>query len=192
MRIFVAGASGVIGRQLVPLLLADGHVVGGMTRSPERVRALQALGVMGVVADVYDRAALGEAVGRFHPDVVVNELTDLPDDPHRLSATMAANNRMRREGATNLLQAAQAAGAARILVQSVAWDLPGDAGAAVADLERETLEAGGVIVRYGRLYGPGTYYPAGLPDPPRVHVADAARGTVALLQAEPGVYLVAE
>src|SRR5262252_8157059 len=123
MRFFVAGASGVIGIRLVPLLVAAGHEVAGMTRSPEKAERLQALGAQPVVCDAYDADALREAVVAFAPDVVVNELTDLPDVQ---AATNEANARMRREGAANLLAAAHAAGATRFVAQSVAWKPPGD------------------------------------------------------------------
>jgi nucleoside-diphosphate-sugar epimerase len=184
MRVFVAGASGVIGVRLVPLLVEAGHEVAGMTRSPEKVERLRDLGAEPVVCDVFDAAALREAVVAFEPEAVVNELTDLPDEP---AATNDANARMRRLGTRNLLAAAEAAGASRFVAQSVAWHLPGDAGTAVAELERLVLAAGGVVLRYGRLYGPGTYYEDDKPEPPRVHVDDAARRTVPALEAASGV-----
>jgi nucleoside-diphosphate-sugar epimerase len=184
MRVFVAGASGVIGVRLVPLLVEAGHEVAGMTRSPEKVERLRNLGAEPVVCDVFDAAALREAVVAFEPEAVVNELTDLPDEP---AATNDANARMRRLGTRNLLAAAEAAGASRFVAQSVAWHLPGDAGTAVAELERLVLAAGGVVLRYGRLYGPGTYYEDDKPEPPRVHVDDAARRTVPALEAASGV-----
>jgi hypothetical protein len=80
----------------------------------------------------------------------------------------------------------------QFLAQSLAWRLPGDAGAAVEELERSTLEASGVILRYGRLYGPGTWYEQALPPPPRVHVDEAARRTVAALDAPSGVLEIVE
>ena len=184
MRVFVAGASGVIGVRLVPLLVEAGHEVAGMTRSPEKVERLRDLGAEPVVCDVFDAAALREAVVAFEPEAVVNELTDLPDEP---AATNDANARMRRLGTRNLLAAAEAAGASRFVAQSGAWHLPGDAGAAVGELERLVLGAGGVVLRYGRLYGPGTYYENDKPDPPRVHVDDAARRTVPALEAASGI-----
>src|SRR6266545_2475286 len=98
MRVFVAGASGVIGVRLLPLLVEAGHEVAGMTRSPEKVELLRRLGALPVVCDVFDRPALREAVIEFAPEAVVSELTDLPDDRERLHAFEAANDRMRREG----------------------------------------------------------------------------------------------
>ncbi|MHB1502184.1 MAG: NAD-dependent epimerase/dehydratase family protein [Candidatus Dormibacteria bacterium] len=192
MQIFVAGASGVIGLRVVPLLLAAGHTVAGMTRTPEKAERLRVLGAEPVVCDVFDRDALCSAVAAYRPDVVLHELTDLPDDPTRILELGAANSRMRRQGTGNLLAAATAAGASLFLAQSVAWQLPGDAGAAVEEHERAVLEVGGVVLRYGRLYGPGTYFESELPPPPRVHVEEAARRTVIALQAPSGVITVAE
>jgi nucleoside-diphosphate-sugar epimerase len=189
MRVFVAGASGVIGVRLVPLLVAAKHEVAGMTRSPEKRELLRHLGAEPVVCDAFDATALREAVVAFRPEVVVNELTDLPDEP---ATTNEANARMRREGTQNLLAAAEAAGAARVVAQSIAWQLPGDAGAAVAELERLVLAADGVVLRYGRLYGPGTYYEDEEPAPPRVHVETAARRTMPALYAPSGIVEVTD
>ena len=189
MRVFVAGASGVIGVRLVPRLVVAGHEVAGMTRSPGKLDLLRDLGAEAVVCDAFDVVALRETVVAFEPEAVVNELTDLPDEP---TATNVANARMRRQGTWNLLAAATAAGASHFLAQSVAWQLPGDAGAAVSELERLVLGANGVVLRYGRLYGPGTYYEDEKPKPPRVHVDEAARRTVPALDAASGVVEVTE
>lgn len=189
MRVFVAGASGVIGVRLVPLLVATGHEVAGMTRSVGKVERLRALGAEPVVCDAFDAAALRDAVVTFRPEAVVNELTDLPDEQ---AASNEANARMRREGTPNLLAAADAAGASRFVAQSIAWQLPGDAGAAVTELERLVLAANGVVLRYGRLYGPGTYYEDEKPEPPRVHVDEAARRTVPALYAASGIVEVTD
>ncbi len=190
MRVFLAGASGVIGTRLVPLLAAAGQQVAGLTRSPGKAEGLRRLGAHPVICDVYDADALRRAVVTFAPDVVVDELTDLPDDPALIPALGAANSRIRREGTRILIAAAQAAGSARIVAQSVAWALPGDAGAAVAEHEQAVLDAGGVVVRYGQFYGPGTYHPVRPPSPPRVHVDEAARRTVPLLRAPSGILTV--
>jgi nucleoside-diphosphate-sugar epimerase len=189
LRIFVAGASGVIGVRLVPLLVAAGHDVAGMTRSPEKIDLLRGLGATPVLCDVFDRDALIEAVVAFAPETIVNELTDLPDE---LASSNLANQRMRRVGTRNLLEAAEAVGVPRFLAQSVAWQLPRDAGHAVEELERAVLDAHGVVLRYGRLYGPGTYYPTSRPDPPRVHIDEAARRTFLALDAPSGVIEIAE
>jgi nucleoside-diphosphate-sugar epimerase len=192
MRVFVAGATGVIGVRLVPLLVRAGHEVAGMTRSPEKAGHLRQLGALPVVCDVYDPSALRDAVVGFAPDAVLDQLTDLPDEYDQLQAFAAANERMRREGTRNLLTAAAAAKTPRFVAQSVAWQLPGTRGEAVAELERMVLEAGGVVVRYGQLYGPGTFYETELPEPPRVHVDEAAERTVDLLEAESGVVTITE
>lgn len=189
MRIFVAGASGVIGRPLVRLLVEAGHEVAGMTRSPEKAQLLRDLGAEPVVCDVYDAAGLRSAVTAFAPDVVIDELTDLPDEIERIDPI--ANSRMRIEGHGNLLRAA---GDARVLAQSVAWETEGMTRRGVEELERSTLDAGGVVLRYGYFYGPGTYSEqrGSLPPEPRVHVDEAARRTVEALAAPSGVIVIAD
>jgi nucleoside-diphosphate-sugar epimerase len=190
VRIFLAGASGVIGRRLVPLLVESGHEVAGMTRTPAKADTLLGLGAEPVVCDVYDAGRLGEAVVDFGPELVMHQLTDLPDEEASIAGSNA-NARMRREGTRNLLAAARAARAARFLAQSVAWDPPGEGAHAKADLERLTLEAGGVVLRYGRFYGPGTYHDEP-PAPPRIHIDEAARRTVELLDVPSGIHTVVE
>lgn len=187
MRVFLAGASGAIGRQLVPLLVAAGHEVAGMTRSPGKVEMLRELGAEPVVVDVYDSEALTEAVVAFKPDLVMHQLTDLPSDPAEIPAKGSANARIRTEGTRNLIAAAQAAGAPRFLAQSIAWRLEGDAHASVEEHEAMVLDASGVVVRYGAFYGPGTYHEHDPPEPPAIHVAEAARRTVELLEAPAGI-----
>lgn len=192
MRIFVAGATGVIGARLVPLLVAGGHEVAGMTRSAGRAGLLAELGAQPVVCDVFDAAALTRALASFAPEVVFHQLTDLPDDAGDIAAFGDRNDRMRSEGTRNLLAAAAAAGADRVIAQSISWELPASRRAVTAAHERAVLEAGGVVIRYGQLYGPGTYYPGGPPGPPRIHVDDAARHTLPALAAPPGVTIVAD
>jgi nucleoside-diphosphate-sugar epimerase len=192
MRIFLAGASGVIGIRLLPLLVADGHVVAGMARSPRKVAELESLGAEPVVCDVYDAEALTAVVGAFGPDTVMDQLTDLPDDASKIPQLAARNDRMLSEGTRNLLAAAQAAGASRILAQSIAWELPGERGTTYRAHERAVLHAGGVAIRYGQLYGPSTYYETELPPPPRINVSEAARRTVPLLEAPSGIVELAE
>jgi len=191
-RIFVAGASGVIGSRLVPLLVKAGHAVAGMTRSSAKAQALRALGATPIVCDVYDLAALQAAVAGYGPDTVVHQLTDLPDDAGLVPVHAEANNHIRREGTANLIAAARAAGTRHLLAQSVAWQLPSAGAAAVEELERAVLAAGGVVLRYGRFYGPGTYHDGSLPPPPRIHVEEAARRTVAALDALSGVLVVTD
>lgn len=191
VRIFLAGASGVLGRRLVPRLVAEGHEVVGMTRSPDKVELLMGLGAEPVVCDVFDAAALARVVADARPDVVLHELTDLPDDAALIASRPGANARMRREGTRNLIAAARAAGVERFLAQSVAWTLPGDGAAAVAELEELTLAIGGVVLRYGQFYGAGTYHPTP-PESPRVAIDVAAAQTVAALSAPSGVVTIVD
>lgn len=190
MRIFLAGATGVLGIRLVPLLVAAGCEVAGMTRSAEKSERLVAAGATPVVCDVYDAAACIDAVVAYAPDMVMHQLTDLPDDPALIAEGRAANARIRVEGTKNLLAAAKAAGTKRFLAQSVAWELTGEGQDAKEFLESSVLDIGGVVLRYGQLYGPGTYYPDTLPDDPRIHVDEAAARTVMALDLTSGVYVV--
>jgi nucleoside-diphosphate-sugar epimerase len=184
MKVFVAGASGAIGRQLVPQLLAAGHEVTGMTRREVNAEAIRAAGAKAVVCDVFDAAALESAISEAAPAVVIHELTALPRrlDPKAKDDPLAPTNRLRLEGTRNLIAAAKAAGARRLIAESVAFfyvpegdwvkgeDAPafaetpglfGTAGRALAELERQVTGAEGmegVVLRYGWFYGPGTYY----------------------------------
>lgn len=192
MRIFVAGASGVIGIRLIPLLVEAGHTVAGMTRSADTTGLLEELGAQPVVCDVYDGEALTAAVVAFRPDAVMHQLTDLPDDAAQIGELGARNDRMRREGTHNLIGAAKAANAERLYAQSIAWELPGDRGETTRAHEQAVLDAGGVVIRYGQLYGPGTYYEDEKPDPPRVQIDEAARRTMPVLGAPSGVVEIVE
>lgn len=191
MRIFLAGASGLIGLRLVPMLVADGHDVAAMTRSPGKRQTLASLGAEPIVCDVFDSEALTAAVRAFAPEMVMHQLTDLPDQADQLAEHAERNDRIRTEGTRNLIAAAQAAGARRLFAQSIAWRPPGR-GKAVEGHERQVLDAGGVLARYGQLYGPGTFYPHESPGHPRVHVEAAARVTIGLLDARPAVVVIAE
>jgi nucleoside-diphosphate-sugar epimerase len=192
MRIFVAGASGVIGIRVVPLLVAEGHEVAGMTRSPAKVDALRGLGAESVVCDVFELLELERVVVEFAPELVMQQLTDLPDDRAQIAEFGSRNDRIRQEGTRNLLTAASAAGSSCFLAQSIAWDLGGERARATKRFEQMVLDADGVVIRYGQLYGPGTYYEDEVPAPPRVHVDEAARRTVALLDAAPGIVEVVQ
>ncbi len=187
LRIFIAGASGVIGIRIVPLLVEAGHVVAGLTRTVSKAARLRDLGAEPVICDVFDPDALRDALVSFAPTVVLHELTDLPDVLDDVPGRGGANARIRRVGTHNLLTATAAAGQARVLAQSIAWKLPGDGGAAVDEMEAMVLGAGGVVLRYGQFYGPGTYHPAVPPPPPRIHVDTAAHETVRALNARTGV-----
>jgi nucleoside-diphosphate-sugar epimerase len=207
-RIFVAGASGAIGRVLCRLLVDDGWTVFGTTRTPDRAAALQAVGVTPVIVDVFDADRLHGAVADSGAGIVIHQLTDLPPalDPAKMAEGRLRNARIRETGTRNLVMAAVAAGVKRMVAQSIAFayapgpmphaeDAPLSAEAsAVTSLEQQVLGAplAGIVLRYGRLYGPGTGFdapPAGGP----VHVdaaADAARRAVTI--GAPGVYNVAE
>jgi nucleoside-diphosphate-sugar epimerase len=214
--LFLAGAGGAIGRRLIPLLLADGWTVTGTTRSPEKAAALAEAGIKPVVVDVFDAERLREAVLAARPAVVVHQLTDLPPglDPARMGEARLRNARLREEGTRNLVAAAIAAGVRRLVAQSVAFayaDGPAphgeddllDVGAdgpagisarGVASLERQVLEAPmeGLVLRYGRLYGPGTGVTA-VAGPGPLHVDGAAEAArLAVRTGERGVYNVAE
>jgi nucleoside-diphosphate-sugar epimerase len=191
VRVFLAGASGVIGQRLIPLLVQAGHVVGGLTRSANKTELLRQLGAEPILCDVFDREALIRAVGDFKPDVLLNELTDLPDDAAQISKLAGLNARIRIEGTRNLIEAARRSGSPKILAQSVAWQLPdGPDAQAVEELERSVLAEGGVVLRYGQFYGPGTYNEKQPPKEPRVHIDRAAERTVAALGEPKGVVVI--
>jgi nucleoside-diphosphate-sugar epimerase len=211
-RIFVAGASGVIGRRLLPLLRQRGYEVVGTTRSPARAGELERAGATPIVADVFDREAIARAVASVQPSVVIHQLTDLSAGvaPEHL----ARNARLRTEGTRNLVLAAQAAGVRRLIAQSIVWvyapgpephpegdplDLAAEGTRAVTiqgvvALERAVLATPpieGIVLRYGWFYGPGASdKPKGSPG---VHVDAAAYAAVlAIDRGAPGVYNVAE
>jgi nucleoside-diphosphate-sugar epimerase len=193
VRIFLAGASGIIGFHLVPLLVTGGHVVAGMTRSPDKTARLRALGAEPVVCDVFDLDALTAAVTAFAPDLVMHQLTDLPDAAEDIPAYGQRSSLMRTAGTRNLIAAASAAAAPRFIAQSISWELPNArARASASEHERAVLEAGGVVVRYGQLYGPGTYYEDAPPAEPRIHVQEAARQTMRVLDAPAGLTVVVD
>jgi MFS family permease len=192
-RVFLAGASGVIGQRLIPLLVKEGYVVGGMTRSAGKLDLLRHLGAEPILCDVFDRDALVRAVHDFAPDVILNELTDLPDDATNIGAHAERNARIRTEGNRNLIAAARRSGSPKILAQTVAWQLPdGPDARAVSELEQSVLAEGGVVLSYGQFYGPGTYNEDRIPDDPRVQIDRAAERTVELLDAPSGVVLITD
>jgi nucleoside-diphosphate-sugar epimerase len=181
MRVFVAGATGAIGRQLVPRLVAGGHEVHGMTRTESKQGMLRELGAVPVVADALDPDQVATAVGRAEPDVIVHQLTALAGEGMRgLKRRVAMTNRLRSEGTDHLLAAGQAVGVRRFVAQSnyglyartggpvKSEEDPVDptpprrqreAAAAIYHLEEAVLDAGwteGIVLRYGAFYGPGT------------------------------------
>ncbi|MDT5003440.1 MAG: hypothetical protein QOJ24_616 [Mycobacterium sp.] len=192
-RVFLAGASGVLGSRLVPLLVDAGYIVGAMTRSAGKADRLAALGAQPIVCDVFDRSGLFSAVRGFTPDVLLHELTDLPDALENLPEDSRLNARIRVEGTRNLLDALKGVGPTKVVAQSVAWTMgPGLEADAVASLERAVLAASGVILRYGLLYGPDTYFEGELPPAPRVHIDTAAARTLEALDAPSGILTVVE
>jgi nucleoside-diphosphate-sugar epimerase len=182
MRVFVAGATGAIGKQLVPRLVAAGHEVHGMTRSESKRAMVSEMGAVPVVADALDADQVAEAVGRARPDVIVHQLTAIPQslDLRNLDRDFALTNRLRTEGTDHLLSAGQAVGVRRFVAQSnvAAYGRAGatvkseqdpfdhsparemrQGVAAIRHLEDAVLGATwteGIVLRYGWFYGPGT------------------------------------
>jgi nucleoside-diphosphate-sugar epimerase len=216
-RIFLAGASGAIGRRLTPMLRQAGHYVYGTTRSKNKVETLRMLGADPVVVDVFDAAALSRAVASAQADVVIHQLTDLPKDldPSQMGAAIVRNARIREEGTRNLVRAAIAAGTRRIVVQSIAWayapgaephaetdpldaKAEGDRGItirgviALEDLTLKSPPLEGVVLRYGQLYGLGTHSDRPSNSAP-VHVdAAACAAILAIDHGDPGAYNIAQ
>lgn len=215
-RVFLAGASGAIGRLLAPMLRAHGWTVLGTTRSEDKLPMLRMLGIDGVVVDVFEADKLREIVSGFKPDVVIHQLTDLPYglDESRMQAALARNARLRDEGTRNLVAAAVAGGTRRMIAQSIAFiydeggqphleDAPllpsshpeyGETADAVRSLERQVIEAPleGLVLRYGLLYGEGSGFDAAIA-PGSVHVAAAARAAErAVTRGEAGIYNIAD
>lgn len=191
MRIFVAGATGAIGRQLVPLLVQAGHEVAGLTRKPQRAAWLESVGATPVVRDLFD-PVLAADIAAFRPDAVVHEVTDLPSRAALLPLKIVNLNRARTKGTDLLIAAAREAGAQRFVAQSVAFSVPAPGRGAIEHLEAATLAFPGVVLRYGYFYGVGTWYEGGTNRAPKVSIEYAARRTVELLDAEPGVYEVVD
>jgi len=216
VRIFLAGASGAIGRRLTPLLMTTGHQITGMTRNPASARALEASGIRPALVDVFDSDAVKAAMIAAAPDVIIHQLTDLPraiEDEAELAAAYPRNARIRTEGTRNLIAAAQAAAARRFIVQSVAFGYaPGGephsendplnvaAGPravtirAAADMERQVLTSGleAIVLRYAFFYGPGTWHADPVRKPP-LHIDAAAKAALlAVTRGRPGIYNIAE
>jgi nucleoside-diphosphate-sugar epimerase len=235
MRIFLAGATGALGSRLVPQLLAAGHDVTGTTRSSAKADALRAAGVEPVVADGLDRDAIVAAVVGARPDAIVHQLTALAgmSSLRDFDGAFALTNRLRTEGTDNLLAAAREAGVGGFVAQSYAgWPYARSGGpvkseddpldpdpvpsmretlAAIRHLEAAVTEAGGIVLRYGGFYGPGTGLTRGGEQVEMirkrrfpivgdgggvwsfVHIDDAAAATVAALErGTPGIYNVVD
>ncbi|WP_082954612.1 NAD-dependent epimerase/dehydratase family protein [Acidihalobacter prosperus] len=206
-RVLVAGAGGAVGWPLCNLLIAEGWKVFGTTRSCERARLFQRVGVEPVIVDVYDAEKLCKLLVEVQPEVVVHQLTDLPPglDPKQMPEGLVRNMRIRDVGTRHLIAASIRARATRIVVQSIAFaykrgqqpHMEGDPleSDALCAFEQQVIESPleGLILRYGHFYGPGTGFDEPHHVPAPVHVdaaADAARR--ALVHGEPGVYNVAE
>lgn len=236
MNIFVAGATGALGRPLLAQLLAQGHEITALTRSQEKADALSQQGVEPVIADVFNADAVKAAVIRAQPEVVIEQLTALPKTytGESMSAAAPLNQRIRLEGGANVLAAAQASGVRRYLRQSIAfWGVPGKG---LADEETplalntspeltadvltinkiepsllKTPNLEGIILRYGFLYGLGTWFaPDGdVANQVRqkqfpivgngegvwswLHIEDAAIATVAAVErGNPGIYQITD
>jgi nucleoside-diphosphate-sugar epimerase len=215
-RIFLAGASGAIGRRLAPLLVANEWLVFGSTRSKSKASQLIELGVEPVVVDVFDATALQHLLDEIRPEIVIHQLTDLPYalEASQMTAALERNARLRDEGTRNLIAAAVHAGAKRLIAQSIAFIyadgskphqetdalLPvthpvyGETVQGVLSLERQVVEAplDGIVLRYGLFYGPGTGFAAPIA-PGSVHVDAAAKAAeLAVTQGQRGLYNVTE
>jgi len=185
MRILVAGATGVLGRATLPHL--KGHDVLGLTRAREKLPLLHGLGAEGVVCDVYDSRGLIRLAQERRPHVVVNFVTDLS------TGNSDANNRSRREGGRNLVSAAEAAGSRRLILESVAFPLERPAAEALTQMEQTALESPieVLILRFGRLWGPATFYHEP-PEPPAIHINDAGtRAAPLITSGSSGTYVIA-
>jgi nucleoside-diphosphate-sugar epimerase len=216
MRIFLAGATGVIGQRLVALLRDAKHEVTGTTRTSAKAAMLRALDITPVVVDVFETDALVQAVATARPDVIIHQLTDLSSAPGTpgYPAAQEANRRLRIEGTRNLMLAAKMAGVRRVVAQSIAFvyapgegahseDDPLDVAAegvrrltvqGIVAIEHEILQTpgiAGVALRYGYFYGPGTWYDAP-PKPPSVHVDAAAHAALLAVNRGAGVYNIVE
>jgi nucleoside-diphosphate-sugar epimerase len=215
MKVFVAGATGVIGHPLLRLLRQAGHSVTGTTRSAGKLAMIEAQGARGVVADAFDAEALRRAVAEAKPDAVIHQLTDLPDvsDPSQMAVVREKNSRLRIEGTRNLMAAAKAAGVARVVAQSIAFIYaagrkpyresdPLDSSdaqrmtisgvVALEDAVLNTPGIDGVVLRYGRLYGQDTWFDKPGSAGALTCAAAAQAAVLALSHGAPGVYNIAE
>jgi len=188
MRIFLAGATGVIGSRLLPLMLAEGHSVAAMTRTPGKIDGLRVAGVTPVLCDLFDEKSLTAAVKDFQPDVVVHQVTDLPDELEKLADFLPGNSRVRSEGTRNLLTAARASNASGFVAQSVAFF----SDEVIEAHEKGVISVGGTVLRYGQFYGPGTFYEYDPPPACRIHIDEAARRTMPFLTGPSGTFTITD
>jgi nucleoside-diphosphate-sugar epimerase len=232
----LAGATGAIGRPLVPMLLANGHEVHGTTRSPERAKAIDAAGATAEIVDFLRPGSANKLVAKVRPEVIVDQLTSLPRDfdPRKSELAFMANDNIRFEGTGALLRAAEDHGVKRYVAQSVAFLYePGDGRPKAEDsppwtdapapfaksvdvltlnerkvTQSERLE--GVVLRFGALYGPGTWYASdgstcnairrrgypviggGTGVTSLVHVSDAAAAAAIAVERGEGIYNIVD
>jgi nucleoside-diphosphate-sugar epimerase len=236
-RVLIAGATGEIGRLLTPALVAAGDEVYGLARSETSAARVREMGATPLLGDALDRDQVLAAVAEARPDVIVHQLTSIPKDvpnPRKFAATFGPTNRLRREGTRNLVDAAEQHGVSRVVAQSIAFAYRasgpeivdesspldteasggwGEITRAVAALEEAVFGGsgfGGVVLRYGSFYGPGTAYaPDGalgamvmkrrLPiigggggRQPFIHMDDALSATLAAIESGAGVYNVVD
>lgn len=193
MRVFLAGGSGVIGLRLIPLLLDKGYEVMAMTRSTQKIPVLHKLGALTSLCDIYEKSEFINTVEAFKPDVFINQLTALPDNPDQIQKHANLNNRIRTEGIDNVIEAlTKSINKPLLITQSVAWELPGYSGDAVTYLENRTVAYGGIVLRYGRFYGKNTYFENNKPPSPRIQIEDAAHQTLNYLNGPSGIFDIAE
>jgi nucleoside-diphosphate-sugar epimerase len=215
-RIFVAGGSGALGKPLLPLLVAGGHTVVASTRKADAARAIKEAGAEASVVDVFDGDALSAELARLRPEVIVHLVTDLayPAGESLTDEQLARTAHVREVGTRHLVDGAAAVGTRRMIAASICWlyttgtephdeddSIEAVDGAAtpvrrgVISLERQVLtddRFDGLVLRFGRLYGPGTWA-ANADTPPTVHVDDAARALAkAVERGTPGAYNIAE
>jgi nucleoside-diphosphate-sugar epimerase len=216
--VFIAGASGAIGKQLSKILVNDGWTVVGTTRDAGKAGMLKEIGVIPVIVDVFDEEKLAEVVNNAQPEIVIHQLTDLPYglDPEKMADALVRNAKLREIGTRNLVAAATAAGAKRMIAQSIAFvyepgttpfteESPllnfedpayGSTAKAVASLEQQVLDApfDGLVLRYGLIYGPGTGFDNPLTEfAAPVHVDAAANAArLAIEKGTRGIYNITE
>lgn len=216
-KIFVAGATGVIGKRLCQMLIQNNWIVYGTTRYEEKSKMLEEIGVKPVVVDVFNAKELEQAITSIKPHIVFHQLTDLPAglDPTKMEAALVRNAKLREEGTKNLVHAATKANVKKMIAQSIAFvyepgalphtekspllnfDDPtyGETSRAIASLEQQVLNAPfiGIVLRNGLLYGPDTGFDAPVDFVPPVHVDAAAHAAFLAINCDAsGIYNVAD
>lgn len=215
-RVFVAGGNGALGRPLLPLLVANGHTVVASTRKAESASAIEAAGAQATLVDLFDADALTAELTSIRPEVVVHLVTDLagPDGASLTDEQLARTAHVRDVGTRNLVAGSVAAGTGRIVAASICWlytsgsdphdeddsiepvgRAPTPVRRGVISLERQVLTEPrfeGLVLRFGRLYGPGTWSESA-DTPPTIHVDEAAQALASAIErGRPGAYNIAE